>query len=440
MVFGWLKRYFPRSLFGRALLILLFPVIGLQLIVGQVFIQRHFQKVTEQMAESVALEINFAVHLVEDADDAESAQAALDEISVNLELLLLLTPDMAFPTRNFRHFYDISGKSLISSLNDDISFPLRVDLRQDNNKRVAIWVDTSKGVLEVVLRRSRVAATNPYHLLVLMTSASIILVVISVGFLRVQIRPIRRLAEAAEAFGKGRHFPLHPDGSTEVRRASLAFMAMRNKLDRQIEQRTQMLSGVSHDLRTPLTRMKLAIELMDDSDDLEKDVAEMERMIDGFLAFAKDDFVEEGAPSDPMEFARDILDSMTFGDTDITLIISQKSSDITNVVLKPNAMRRAIRNLLENAQKYATKITFTVVLKNKFLEFWVEDNGKGIPKELRETALRPFERLDKSRNSDGSVGLGLSIAADIAHSHGGTLELSKSKTLGGLTAKITIPR
>ncbi len=417
---------------------MLFPVIGLQLIVGQVFIQRHFQRVTEQMSESVALEINYAIQRIELAEDLPSAQTALDEISVNLELLLLLNPQISLPNNNLRGFFDVSGKALIASLEAEISLPMRVDLLKDQ-KRVAIWVETSKAVLEVVLPRSRVSATNPHQLLVLMMFASVILVVISMGFLRIQVRPIRRLAEAAEAFGKGQTVPMHPTGSTEVRRAALAFLTMRNKLDRQMEQRTQMLSGVSHDLRTPLTRMKLALELMDNTDDLDLDVAEMESMLNGFLAFAKDDQLEEGQLTNPVQLARNIVKDMQRGDHIIDLKISYDTYNRTNVVLKPESIRRALQNLLDNAQKYANKTLFTLVLKDKFLEFRVEDDGAGIAKQDRETAMKPFERLDNSRNTDGSVGLGLSIAADIARAHGGNLELSGSK-LGGLCARITIPR
>ncbi|MCF6304473.1 MAG: ATP-binding protein [Rhodobacteraceae bacterium] len=418
---------------------MLFPVIGLQLIVGQVFIQRHFQRVTEQMTQSVALEINYAIQLIDLAEDIPAAQSALDEISVNLELLLLLNPEMALPAQDLRFFYDLSGKSLVESLHSEVKLPLRVDLRQDQ-RRVAIWVETPKGVLEIVLPRSRVTASNPHQLLVLMMVASVILVVISVGFLRIQVRPIRRLAEAAEAFGKGQQMPIHPSGSTEIRRAALAFLSMRNKLDRQMERRTQMLSGVSHDLRTPLTRMKLALEFIDDSQELDKDVAEMERMLNGFLAFAKDDQTEKGLPTDPAKLAQELTQNMQRSNAQIELVVKIDSYNKTNVVLKPESIKRAVQNLLDNASKYASKTLFTVVLSDKFLEFIVEDNGAGIAKNHYETALLPFERLDESRGADGSVGLGLSIAMDIARGHGGNLELSKSQNLGGLCARLTIPR
>ncbi len=439
MDFGWLKRYLPRSLFGRALLILLFPVIGLQLIVGQVFIQRHFQRVTEQMAESVALEINYAIQLIDLAETAESAQSTLDEISVNLEILLLLNPQMDFPASNERDFFDVSGKALIESLINDIHLPLRVDLRQDK-KRVAIWIETPKGVLEAILPRSRVSASNPHQLLVLMVTVSVILVIISISFLRLQVRPIIKLAEAAEMYGKGQFVPMHPSGSIEVRRAALAFLSMRNKLDRQMDQRTQMLSGVSHDLRTPLTRLKLALALMDDTDDLGNDVAEMERMLNGFLIFARDDQYEEGKPTDPILLSAEIVHAAKRNMSTIEFAKDIRTSNHTNVVMKRESIKRAVQNLIDNAMKYAQNSLFTVVLSDKFLEFRVEDDGPGIAKDQREKALQPFTKLAKSRAADGSVGLGLSIAMDIARAHGGNLELSSSETLGGLCARLIIPR
>ncbi len=434
MNFGWLKRYVPRSLFGRALLILLLPMIGLQLVVGQMFIQRHFQSVTEQMAAALILELNFAIEQVARAQDP---QAALDEISVNLEMLLLLNPENPPLAADKVVFYDLSGKTLIQALHRDIKQPLSVDLLSFPN-RVALNIQLKTGQLEVVVARGRVTAINPHQLLVLMVVTSIILTVISTLFLRNQVRPINRLAEAAEAYGKGRDVPVHPAGSTEVRRAALAFLSMRNKLERQVEQRTQMLSGVSHDLRTPLTRLKLAAEMLEGGEDLKPDIAEMERMLDGFLAFARDNQAEDGQPVDPFALARDVARKCG----DIPVKRHKETGNTSNVVLRKNAMARALQNLINNALFHADNVVLHVALSQRFLEFRVEDDGPGIAPEDIERALQPFARLDDARNQNkgGGVGLGLSIAQDVARSHGGTLELSRSKALGGLSAKIAIPR
>lgn len=434
MNFSWLKRYMPRSLFGRAVLILLLPMIGLQLVVGQMFIQRHFQSVTEQMAASVILEINFAIEQVARFEDP---QAALDEISVNLEMLLLLTPKSAPLPADRVVFYDLSGKTLIKALHRDIRQPLSVDLLSVPN-RVELKIQLVQGQLAVVVARGRMTAINPHQLLVLMLATSMILTVISILFLRNQVRPINQLAEAAEAYGKGRDVPVHPAGSAEVRRAALAFMSMRNKLERQIEQRTQMLSGVSHDLRTPLTRMKLAAEMMAEGEDIKPDIAEMERMLDGFLAFARDNQAEEGQPVDPVILAREVAGKLG----DIPVKVSLTTSDTSNVILRKDAMARALQNLLNNAAFHANTVVLHVRLSQRFLEFRVEDDGPGIAPADIERALQPFSRLDEARNQNlgGGVGLGLSIAQDVARSHGGTLELSVSESLGGLSAKIVIPR
>lgn len=432
MNFGWLKRYMPRSLFGRAVLILLIPMIGLQLVVGQVFIQRHFQSVTEQMAASVILELKFAIEQVARSDDP---QAALDEISVNLEMLLLLNPESPPLPADRVVFYDLSGKTLIETLHRDIEQPLSVDLLSVAG-RVALKIQLEKGQLETVISRGRVTATNPHQLLVLMLFTAIILTIISILFLRNQTRPINRLAEAAEAYGKGRDVPIHPAGSTEVRRAALAFLSMRNKLERQVEQRTQMLSGVSHDLRTPLTRMKLAVEFMDDTEELKADITEMEQMLDGFLNFARDNQTEAGQPVDPIALARDIAQKCG----NVSVIVSQSTADISNVVLRKEAIARALHNLISNAQHYGSEVRLSVDLSQRFLEYRVEDNGPGIAAADVERAMQPFARLDKARGHHSGVGLGLSITLDIARAHGGTFELGKSEDLGGLSAKIVIPR
>ena len=432
MNFGWLKRYMPRSLFGRALLILLLPMIGLQLVVGQVFIQRHFRSVTEQMAASVILELKFAIEQVARAEDA---QAALDEISVNLEMLLLLNPDSPPLPEDKVVFYDLSGKTLIKALHRDIEQPLSVDLLSFPD-RVALNIQLAQGQLEAVISRGRVTATNPHQLLVLMIVTALILMIISILFLRNQTRPINHLAAAAEAYGKGQDVPIHPAGSTEVRRAALAFLSMRNKLERQVEQRTQMLSGVSHDLRTPLTRMKLAVEFMEDTEELRADITEMEQMLDGFLAFARDNQQEAGQPIDPIALAREVARKCG----DIPVDVLQSTADRSNVVLRKEAMSRALHNLIGNALHYGNTVRLSVALSQRFLEYRVEDNGPGIAPEDVERALQPFSRLDEARGHHAGVGLGLSITLDIVRSHGGTLELGKSAALGGLSAKIVIPR
>jgi two-component system osmolarity sensor histidine kinase EnvZ len=264
-------------------------------------------------------------------------------------------------------------------------------------------------------------------------------------FLRNQVRPIRELAAAAEAFGKGRSVRFRPAGAEEVRRAGAAFLSMRQRIERQLEQRTRMLSGVSHDLRTPLTRMKLALAVAEDTPEkaeLVHDVNEMERMIEGFLAFARGEAGEEAAEADPVELAEEIGVEVRRGGREIAVASVSDTPEDRQIVIRRTAVKRALQNLVDNALAHGERVALSVRLLAKSVEFAVEDDGPGIPEAERENALRPFVRLDEARNQNrgGGVGLGLSIAVDIARSHGGALELGRSERLGGLRAVLRLPR
>jgi two-component system osmolarity sensor histidine kinase EnvZ len=268
---------------------------------------------------------------------------------------------------------------------------------------------------------------------------------VAVAFLRNQIRPIRQLAEASDAFGKGRNLPFRPGGAEEVRRAGTAFLAMRARLERQIEQRTQMLSGVSHDLRTPLTRMKLTLALMEDGEDIEglaRDVEQMERMIDEFLAFARGGAAEEPAPADPFRLAAGIAEDARRAGAAIELVAENDTPEDPMVAMRSSAVTRALDNLVGNAARYGERMRLTTRLSPRLLSYIVEDDGPGIPEPERSRAVQPFARLDAARNLDagGNVGLGLTIALDVARSHGGGLDLGESADLGGLKATLRLPR
>jgi len=310
---------------------------------------------------------------------------------------------------------------------------------------VHVALPSARGVLRVIAPRSRVTVSNPHQLLVLMLTASLVLGAVAVLFLRNQVRPIRQLAEAAEDFGKGRSSPFRPAGAEEVRRAGAAFLNMRARIERQIEQRTQMLSGVSHDLRTPLTRMKLTLALLDDDPEIEglaQDIDQMERMLGEFLAFARGDVLEESAATDPIQLARRIVEDAERGGKEVRLIVTDETPRDHMVVMRPMAVRRAVENLTGNAARHGDRVTLEVRLLPKTVEFVVEDDGPGIPAEDRARAMAPFARLDAARNQDlgGGVGLGLAIALDVARSHGGALELGESAALGGLRAALRLPR
>ena len=434
----------PRSLFGRALAILLVPIVLLQLVVGLVFFQRHYQRVTEQLTSGVALELRYALDEVRRAPDDAAARAALAEMSDPLALSLSLEPGTEVAPGLRRDFFDASGGTLAETLRRGLTVPLEIDLAADGGV-ATVTLLSDKGALVARIPRTRLSVSNPHQLLVLMITAAMLLSAIAVLFLRNQVRPIRALAEAAEAFGKGRSAPFRPAGAEEVRRAGAAFVAMRARIERQIEQRTQMLSGVSHDLRTPLTRMRLTVALMEESEetrDLVEDMAQMERMLGEFLAFARGDGPEPTTATNPFALAAGIVESARRAGACVTLSETDETPGEPLVQMRAGAVTRAVENLIGNAARHGDQVALKVRLRPKALELVVEDDGPGIPPEDRARAMTPFTRLDPARNQDknGNVGLGLTIALDVARSHGGNLELGESEDLGGLRAIFRIPR
>ncbi|WP_424926902.1 ATP-binding protein [Amaricoccus tamworthensis] len=444
MAASGIKSFLPRSLFGRSLAILLVPIIVLQLVVGFVFFQRHYQRVTQQMTASVAQGLNFAIDNVNSSADSSQAADRLNGIAQALAIDAVLDGGEQISPGVERDVLDITGRTVVNTLIERIPHDLMIDLSADDDIAL-IKTRTEFGVLRMMVPRGRLSVSNPHQLLVLMVMVSLLLATTAVLFLRNQVRPIRRLAEASEAFGKGRTHEFRPSGAEEVRRAGGAFINMRSRIERQIEQRTQMLSGVSHDLRTPLTRMKLTLAMMEDDEDtraLRDDVDQMSLMLEGFLDFARGDATEETVPTNPFGLASDIVGKQMRSGVRIDLVKRNESTESELVSLRPVAVSRALQNLTGNAARFGTRVRLTVRLNANALVFVVEDNGPGIPEEQRAEAIQPFTRLDPSRNLDSgsNVGLGLSIAADIARSHGGALELSESADLGGLRIEFRIPR
>ena len=435
-MFRWLKPWMPRSLYMRSLLILLLPVLTLQLVISVSFLQRHFEGVTRQMTGSVLLELRF---LIEETV-AAGADAVVRAGAIGPPLDLATSWPAALPNdlSDGRDFYDLSGVTVISALRDGL--PELAALRLVGNDDVVLWLDLPPGILQVTFPRARVSATNPHQLLVIMIVFGALMTVIAFLFLRNQLRPIARLATAASAFGKGRRVPYTPGGALEVRAAGTAFVSMRNRIERQTQARTMMLSGVSHDLRTPLTRLKLGLSMLDegDAEPLLQDVSEMQRLIDGFLDFARGDAEDDLAEVDPAELVRAaVADAVRAG---LHARLGDVAGDGDAVPLKAAAIRRALDNLIGNALRYGTQARVSLVPGERSLRFTVEDDGPGIPAEARDEAVRPFTRLDPARNQDkgSGVGLGLAIVSDIARAHGGTLRLGQSAALGGLQADLVI--
>ncbi len=439
MNFKWLKRYMPRSLYGRAALILLVPIVTTQLVVSVVFVQRYYEAVTVQMTTSVVHELEYLLRQINDAPDVETAAERLAGLQEPLAMEIALPATDTGQER--RTFADLSGRAMIKTLRGGVEGVKAVDL-VSNDDLVQIWIETRFGDMKVVFDRLRVSARNPHQLLVLMLFTGILMTLIAIIFLRNQLRPIKRLAAASEAFGKGRVVPFHPTGAIEVRAAGNAFLAMRARIERQMEQRTMMLSGVSHDLRTPLTRLKLGLSMMEegeDTTDLQQDVADMEGLLDGFLDFARGDAGEEPQEIDPLELVRQAVSNAHRAGKAVEL---GKVSGEGKMMLRPKVVLRAVENLIGNAVRYGSRAVVSVVMTYRTLVISVEDDGPGIAAKDREEALKPFSRLEPARNQNkgSGVGLGLSIALDVARAHGGSLRLGESETLGGLKVDLVLAR
>ncbi|MEQ5869043.1 two-component sensor histidine kinase [Sagittula sp. NFXS13] len=425
MSFEWLKRYMPRSLYGRAALILVLPVITLQLVVSIVFVQRHFEDVTEQLSREAARAVNLAIDMAR--NDQSAFQLGLQPIPVE-----------AAPSQDQRRWYDLTGIVVMRVLHQRVTGLEAIEIPDDS--QVILYINASGQTWRVALARGRASPTNAHQLFVNMVFFGVLMTVIAFLYLRNQLRPITRLADAAEAFGRGRVVRYAPSGATEVRAAGNAFLDMRNRIERHIEQRTMMLSGVSHDLRTPITRLRLGLSLLDheDREPLEQDVEDMQRLIDTFLDFARGDAeTAENEPTDIFDLIHSIIqDGQRAGQAVTIGLLTGEGL----VPVRPRALRRAIENLVGNATRYGTKCKVSATLTDKSLRIRVEDDGPGIAPEDRDSALKPFVRLDPARNQDrgSGVGLGLAIAADIARAHGGVLRLGESDELGGLRADIVI--
>lgn len=439
MQWTWLKNLMPRRLYARAALILVLPVILLQLLVSIVFIQRHFEGVTQSMTRAMSIELRYLQDQINTAGTAAERDARLTRISDGLELDITLEPSTP-PDHDIKPFQDLTGQTVIAVLRDRVDGIERISLA--DRRVVRLWMQTDFGPVEATFQRRRVSASNPHQLLVIMVVIGGLMTLIAYFFLRNQLRPIKRMADAATAYGKGRIVDFNPTGAVEVRAAGMAFLDMRNRIERQTQSRTLMLSGVSHDLRTPLTRMRLGLSMLDDkdADPLIKDVDEMQHLLDGFLDFARSDAGDTPEQTVPQDLVKAVMEDAerTGQNLSTTHVPSQK----IQVAMRPMAVRRALDNLIGNALRYGTTAALGLDITDRTIRFTVEDNGPGIPPEKRDDATRPFVRLDEARNQDkgSGVGLGLSIVSDIARTHGGMLRLGESEQLGGLKAELVLAR
>lgn len=441
-----IKRLLPRSLLGRSLLILVLPILLIQLITAYVFFDRHWSKMTSRLAYAVAGEITIVARAIEDGATPDRMQRIVGYAAQNLGLLIGFEPGRklnTIPIEADKHqvWEYFVARSLAKELRDQLPLPTLISADFEE-KWVRIYVEMPEGLLSVTLPQGRLFSSSGYIFLIWMFSVSFLLLIIAILFMRNQIRPIRRLAVAAEWFGRGRDATnFKVEGAHEVRQAGQAFLDMQRRIKRQIEQRIFMLAGVSHDLRTPLTRMKLQLEMMEESPDvkaMKTDIQEMERMIEGYLDFVRGDGDEPTVALSVKAMLDQILSRVKkeFPACQLEL----KAQEDLVIKGRPLALQRAVMNVVRNAAKYAAIVYLQVEKgENDRVFITVDDNGPGIDSSEYEQVFRPFYRLDSSRNLDtGGVGLGLSIAMDIVHSHGGHIWLETS-SMGGLRVVIRLP-
>jgi two-component system osmolarity sensor histidine kinase EnvZ len=433
----------PKGLYARALLIIIAPIVVLESVVAFTFMERHWAQVTDRLSEATARDISALVDIYEamprGAPTAQLVSLAQNRLGfTSLEVLA----DAELPKITPRPFFGLLERKLTQQIQTHVGKPFWIDTMGPSNL-VEIRIKAEHGVLRLVTPRQQIYASNSHIFLVWMVGTSIVLLTAAIILLRNQIRPILKLADAADRFGKGRGFPVDfkPRGAREVRQAAQAFLDMRDRITQHVEQRTHMLAGVSHDLKTVLTRFKLELELMPSSPDVEgmkADVLEMQQMLEEYLAFTRGDGGEQPEPTNVGDLMQEIVDDATYFDADIRLDLGRRRRGVV-LPLKRQALKRALMNLVSNAARYGDHVLIRASLDRERLQIDVEDDGPGIPETEYANVFKPFYRVDSARNIDqGHVGLGMAIARDIAKSHGGDIVLGRS-AMGGLQVSFRIP-
>lgn len=431
------KQWLPRTLFGRTLMIIVTPVILAQLVATFVFFDRHWSTMTNRLSSALAGEIGMVVEMAL-ADPGDASIAHLSErVRRKMDLSLAFRPGKSLPPKSTA-WPNPLRIALERALDERVQRPYVVRMNAPQ-ERVDIDVALPQGLLTIHAPQRRIYTPTTFIFISWMIGSSIVLSVIALVFMRNQIRPIRRLADAAEEFGKGRDVPhFKPEGAIEVRQAAAALLMMRDRLRRQITQRTTMLAGVSHDLRTPLTRMKLQLALMPESPEnteLKTDIEEMAAMVEAYLAFVRG---EEGEPVQQVDL-ENLLQEVIAGARKFNPAVGLHITQPIMLPMRRQAMKRCFANLVNNAARYGRRSAVSAEQSERAVTVYVDDDGPGIPADQREDVFRPFVRLDESRNTTaGSVGLGLTIARDIARLHGGDVVLADSP-LGGLRAYVRLP-
>ena len=429
-----LKRYIPKSLLNRVILIIILPVIIMQIAVTYFFFNAHWARVTANLSDSVAANIAVTLHLYAQEPTQQNTQNLDALLRPDMQLSVVLREGDDLPSTNRNAFFSALDKTLRRALTQTLDQPFWFDTTRYPN-HIDIRVKVDAGVLRFIAVRERVFAPTGFVFIFWLLTATILSTLISIFFVRRQASPIMQLAAAADAFGKGQDISgFKPSGASEVRLAGHSFLKMRSRIKRHLEQRTMMLAGVSHDLRTPLTRLKLQLAMLDQSDDLraaQRDITEMEAMLSGYLDFARGTGDEKPQMTDLAALVRSVI--AQFDNVMLDLQLEPQ------LELRPAMIKRAISNLVSNALKYGKTVEVQVQANAYNIFIHVDDDGPGIPKDKRGQVFKAFQRLDAARNQNiEGVGLGLSIARDIAQLHGGKIDLGKSDK-GGLRASLLLP-
>ena len=419
-------------------MIIVMPLILLQIVSTWIFYDRHWETITRRLATAVAGEIASVIEYRRDFAGKENEARIFGAAEAMLDLRIEFKPGEILPNEPYTTGRSILDKMLGNALRERVRRPFHMDT-QSHAQRVRIQIQLPDGIVDVAVDKERLFSSTTYIFVMWMVGTSLVLFAVAMVFMRNQVRPIRRLANAVDNFGKGRDAPdFKPEGATEIRQAAAAFNMMRDRIQRMINQRTEMLAGVSHDLRTPLTRMKLQLAMLENSTDiadLKADLSEMEKMVEEYLSFARGEGAEGVIVSDVSDILADIVNRVGNENTHIKL---QTIGDLS-VPLRPNAFRRCVTNLVNNALTYGGNVAIQASRRDGAIDIVVDDSGPGIPEDQREEVFRPFYRLDNARGPDkAGTGLGLTIARDVMRGLGGDLVLEESPT-GGARARMRLP-
>ena len=433
---NWVKRFMPKSLLGRSLLMILGPLVALQAVTFQIFYGSHLDIVSRRLTAAIAGEIALTTQLMNRYPSQQDHEWILERAQQRLGLEITLEPGAKLEEAPRINILGPMDDDLEAALNDTFHEPFTMDWTSDP-RSVLISIQVTNGVLHVVAPRKRLYTTTIYLFVPWVVGTALLLFGIAALFMRNQVRGIRRLAVSAEAFGRGQDIPaIRPEGATEVRQAAVAFNRMQDRIRRFLAQRTEMLAGVSHDLRTPLTRLRLALAMLPrdeawqaDVTEMTDDVEEMERMIGAYLAFARGEGSEQAKPIDLSVMLTDVATAARRGGANIEVSVPETLT----VSLRADAVRRAITNLVDNARRHAGRVMLSAVSRGRSVLVNVDDDGPGIAEDQREDVFRPFQS-----GSTGGTGLGLTIARDIVRAHGGDISLEDSP-LGGLRARVRLP-